>query len=175
MRREHILVGWYTDAQYYRRRVEIEVELADKPMPAPHEGEPSNPEHGLELTISSWSGRARKRDGAFIMERWEGEETGDPLDCAAGQARDEVANVTDFAPGWDAAKRDRLLEVWDRWHLNGMNAACAHQRELGWTYDTHTGQKCPTCGYKIGTAWLYEPLPEDVIAFARELTGEEER
>jgi len=26
----------------------------------------------------------------------------------------------------------RILEVWDRWHLNDMKAGCEHQRELGW-------------------------------------------
>ncbi|KKK83807.1 hypothetical protein LCGC14_2789720, partial [marine sediment metagenome] len=24
---------------------------------------------------------------------------------------------------------------------------------------------CPVCGYKYGSAWLYEPLPQDVIDF----------
>ena len=25
-----------------------------------------------------------------------------------------------------------ILEIWKRWHLNGMRAACEHQRALGW-------------------------------------------
>ena len=28
---------------------------------------------------------------------------------------------------------------------------------------------CPSCGYKYGSAWLYEPLPQDVISFIGEL------
>lgn len=37
-----------------------------------------------------------------------------------GQDRDSVAGVVSFASGWDAERVARLLEVWDRWHLNGM-------------------------------------------------------
>lgn len=50
-----------------------------------------------------------------------------------GQDRESVAGVVDFAPGWDVERVARLLEVWERWHLNGMNAACEHQRADGWT------------------------------------------
>jgi hypothetical protein len=211
MKREHMLVGWYTDERGFRRRVELDpIELVEKDLPSPWADEPdappwANPRRGVQLSISSWAGRAYKRTGEFIMQRYDGEETGDPLDASGGQAQDEVANVTDFAPGWDAQKRDRLLEVWKRWHLNGANAECAHQRALGWnekrideskpanTYGRHfEGQRqdswnmlgwvrpeehpeglmtkpCPECGYPYGTAWLFEPLPEDVLAFVREL------
>ena len=30
---------------------------------------------------------------------------------------------------------------------------------------------CPICGYKYGSAWLYEPLPQDVIDFIRPLVN----
>jgi hypothetical protein len=151
----------------------------------------------------------------------------------------------------DPAKLDRMLAIWQRWHLNGMRAGCEHQRA---TWDparklevvsyrlTHEAQRlrtktrdaladaalkgqtldltpearalaeledwfkprftppdadsplsgcyevekretkgagwvmpsehpdgmlckpCPVCGYKYGSAWLYEPLPADVAA-----------
>lgn len=32
-------------------------------------------------------------------------------------------------------------------------------------------RKCETCGYGYGSAWLYEPLPEDVLAFLASLPG----
>lgn len=57
-----------------------------------------------------------------------------------------------------------LVELWDRWHLNGMRSACAHQRALGWTCDTHPAVACPECGFRLGTAWLYEELPGDFVA-----------
>lgn len=68
-----------------------------------------------------------------------------------------------FAPGWDKEKWYDLLEIWSRWHLNDLHAECEHQRALGWTYETHQGQKCPTCGYLIGSEWKYEDVPDEVI------------
>lgn len=56
-----------------------------------------------------------------------------------------------------------LVALWERWHLNDMRAACEHQRELGWTWTTHPGAICPTCNYRLGSAWLYEPLPADIL------------
>ena len=74
---------------------------------------------------------------------------------------------------------EHLLNVWNRWHLNDMRAGCAHQNELlpwacellgvGHSYDELIKmpdfQKCPRCGYNYGSAWLYEPLPEEVVNF----------
>lgn len=37
-----------------------------------------------------------------------------------------------FDAGWDAELWLDFLEVWERWHLNDMRAACEHQRDLGW-------------------------------------------
>lgn len=67
----------------------------------------------------------------------------------------------------------RLAAICDRWHLNDMHAGCEHQRELGWKpaafgtpeYVNRTdcvGKPCPTCGYRYGTAWLYEEIPSYV-------------
>lgn len=33
------------------------------------------------------------------------------------------------------------------------------------------GKKCDTCGYKYGAAWLYEPLPAEVLADLRDIFG----
>lgn len=65
---------------------------------------------------------------------------------SGGQCRDAFAGLTTFAPGWDAAKRDHLLQVWDAWHLNGMRAGCSHQR--GQLRD----RTCQDCGQKWTTA-----------------------
>lgn len=37
-----------------------------------------------------------------------------------------------LAPGWTGTKLDELRSIWERWHLNGMQAGCTHQRALGW-------------------------------------------
>lgn len=88
-----------------------------------------------------------------------------------GQCRDEVKAValrgTPIMPRREIL---RMVDIWERWHMNGMQAGCEHQRALGWnSYDEHPSEPCPTCGYKYGTAWLYEPLPQDVIDWAQEV------
>jgi hypothetical protein len=47
-------------------------------------------------------------------------------------------------------------------------------KAVGWTYPTEhpegiLSKPCEVCGYKYGSAWLYEPLPDDVIAFLEAL------
>lgn len=80
-----------------------------------------------------------------------------------------------YGPGWDRAKWQRFLDVWHDWHLNDMRSGCVHQRALGWTYQDHhdpktfKGEPCPECGYEIGSSWLKEALPEDVIEFLNSL------
>ena len=61
--------------------------------------------------------------------------------------------------GFDAS---RFADVWDHWHLNDLRAGCEHQRQAGVTL---VNDPCPTCGYKYGTAWLFEAVPDDVIAW----------
>lgn len=70
-----------------------------------------------------------------------------------------------FATGWSEELFRKFLDVWDKWHLNDMHAECEHQEKLGWTYKTHEGQKCPECGYEIGTVWTRREVPEDVLTF----------
>jgi hypothetical protein len=53
----------------------------------------------------------------------------------------------------------------------------AHQTEqkaAGWVdYREHPdgllSRPCPVCGYKYGSAWLYEEIPADVIAWLQAL------
>lgn len=79
---------------------------------------------------------------------------------------------------------EKLSEIWERWHLNDMRAgtfsqeqalrevkdsfdrlswyeqACDYLNSVGLLYDN---------GYKYGTAWLTEELPEDVIEYVKNL------
>lgn len=73
----------------------------------------------------------------------------------------------------------KLLDIWDRWHLNTMRAGTPRQQEIlrPWLKRTPNKDYTEQCdylfshglliddGYKYGTAWLYEPLPDDVITF----------
>lgn len=65
--------------------------------------------------------------------------------CAngGGQIIEAVRDVQAFATGWDSEKRDRLADIWDRYHLNDMQAGCEHQR--GWD----TGKRIVTETYSI--------------------------
>ena len=85
--------------------------------------------------------------------------------------------IKEWAPGWTEALWFDFLDVWKRWHMNDVRSACKHQRALGWKYDTHrdpdpeapgypyAGLSCPECGYRIGSAWLHEDVPADVLDF----------
>ena len=54
-------------------------------------------------------------------------------DCigSCGQCIDEI-NSGIPADGWDVDMIKKLCKIWERWHLNDMNAACEHQRAAGW-------------------------------------------
>lgn len=81
----------------------------------------------------------------------------------------------------------RLLGIWKEWHLNDCRPYCAHQKplvklleienpellrveNLEKLWDISEFRRCPKCGYKYGTEWRYEPLPEDVKNFLKSLT-----
>ena len=88
----------------------------------------------------------------------------------------------------------RLLEIWERWHLNDMRAgspaqedalrpvkhtfdradwyreACNYLESIGLLVDESYRVPCVTedghkglRGYRYGTAWVYEPLPQAII------------
>ena len=73
-----------------------------------------------------------------------------------GQCQEALDNMVTYEAGWDHAKAMRLKAIWERWHLNGLRAGCAH------------GLDCPE-GYKYGSAWLVEPLPDDIVAELQEM------
>ncbi len=91
----------------------------------------------------------------------------------AGQCIDTVRDVYQRGKLAIPYKQVRqLVRIWERWHLNDMQAGCEHQREAGWTsYTEHPSQACWVCGYEYGTAWLIEELPEEVIAFVEEFNS----
>lgn len=174
---------------------------------------------------------------------------------SCGQCIDSVRECTPLAP-FTVADRDKLAEIWDRWHLNDARAGCEHQRKdwdvseklevvsygltteayqlrnktlvvaaqaalkgeafnpapteralaemedwfqeryvmppadsplagcfqekkreqklAGWTYEREhpkglLSKPCPTCGYKYGNGWLHEDVPDDVLAWLKNL------
>lgn len=50
---------------------------------------------------------------------------------SAGQCVDEIREGHP-CDKWTREMLDKFCSIWDRWHLNGMNPCCKHQREMGW-------------------------------------------
>jgi hypothetical protein len=74
----------------------------------------------------------------------------------SGQNHEEIAALFPDDP-----RVQRIVKVWRRWHLNDMRAGCEHQRAEG---GHGVGDVCPIDGYRYGSAWLYEELPDKIIA-----------
>lgn len=105
---------------------------------------------------------------------------------SCGQTLNALYNLNTLFDGWTKDKVKKLGKVWKKWHLNDMRAGCVHQRELGWKPlpykfdpekgrasvdpDDPVGKPCPECGYKYGTQWLWEPVPEKVVKFLEGLS-----
>ena len=114
------------------------------------------------------------KDGRFSMqaEIWQPNKR-DIL--TGGQCVDTVAA---FFPNDEKAQR--MLTIWERWHLNDMRAGTpeqeallkAHRDEYEGYPTSHYEWACQLLkahdlyevdGYKYGRAWLTEPLPKEVI------------
>lgn len=95
---------------------------------------------------------------------------------SCGQLIDSVRDVARKAVSEPVgSRRDlrTLADIWERWHLNGMNAGCAHQKPVGDTPEERL-RKTPACGatgYRWGSAWLAEDLPEDVAGELRRIAA----
>lgn len=66
-------------------------------------------------------------------------------DClgSCGQARDGLTR-DDFEPGegWTRESAARLSDIWERWHLNDMNASDAAMRRDGWEEEASQEALC---------------------------------
>jgi hypothetical protein len=100
-------------------------------------------------------------------------------DCwgGAGQIQLEPQHP---APGWQTDDVERLQAVWDRWHLNDMRAgtpaqqACLAEHEFpGYPINHFDWAQAvldraglqPDGGYRYGSAWLTEEVPDDVLDY----------
>lgn len=129
---------------------------------------------GTKLSISGvigprHNGHAMGGAGRIDMEFLHADETqNDPR-----YSMDDLIKPSEmhFQEGWNREKWLKLLDIWHRWHLNDMRAGCEHQRAMGWKCNDHhdkktfKGEACPVCGYSIGSSWLTEELPPEVVEF----------
>lgn len=52
----------------------------------------------------------------------------------------------------------QIMQLWEKWHLNDLNAGCRHQRKQKMTYQGNCGNVCRICNYPIGTSWKYNKI-----------------
>jgi hypothetical protein len=99
--------------------------------------------------------------------------------CMGGSGQINMnMDITKITPvnGWTSNKIKRLLDIWDEWHLNDMQAACEHQRKNWDTekeiliYKFRPTKKFWELKKKIenreGTTYEYENYKEIVIEVA---------
>lgn len=154
---EHLPVGSIPGTEYgYRSRLAVTVNLRIERLERRETYETTRHEQvsrplSLSVTSDVW-----RPDGEDIVA---GGATRQPL-------REVAAHGTP-ARLWDADKLLRLAALGDRWHLNDMQAGCVHQ-EVVYEEPHHRPSltdtlPCPVTGYRYGTAWLVEPLPDVLL------------
>ena len=94
-------------------------------------------------------------------------------------------DIKAYAPGWTALLDQQFQEVWNRWHLNDMNAGSAVQEaylrnnpipKADYAYPkshydvaskvlANVGLNPDAEGYRYGSKWKHEDVPETVLAF----------
>ena len=150
------------------------------------DGEPYGYKRLLRVTVELRIERLERQD---TYETVEHETVTAPLDFAitthiwrpdlrdivyCGATARPLREIVDYAAGWDARMVAALADL-ERWHLNDLKAGCAHQ---GVVYeDSPYGRRpslsltppCPVTGYRYGTKWLIEPLPERFVPDLLEL------
>lgn len=74
-----------------------------------------------------------------------------------GQCLDTIAEY------FKDKKFKRILQIWNEYHLNTMQAGCVHQIQGDYNKVEISSQVCPHTGYKYGSAWLYKTIPDAII------------
>jgi len=164
-----------------RHKVSMDIELKheDKSQKGVDGEEYHNP---LVLSISDsiW-----QRDESDILTGGQGQ---DELRKALKEHKLEIGN------GISNKEFEKLLDIWDNYHLNDMKAGTARQNEIIEKHkdeqkykkydqfldrpkailEDHDAQPDLETkgfgdeGYSYGSSWLYEPLPDDVVDFVKD-------
>lgn len=90
------------------------------------------------------------------------------------------------AKGWNSDLIVEFLAVWEKWHLNDMQAGTPEQMEYLEKYPDikDYSKKCELLkqvglyeidGYKYGSKWLTKELPLEVVAFLKSLPDTDKR
>lgn len=93
---------------------------------------------------------------------------------SCGQNLDDLADTLPEGR-WSLDQAAALLQVWRRWHLNGMQAGCSAMppftpNRYGPDGDNwYQRPECPVRDYRWGQAWLLDRLPETVVDLVKSL------
>lgn len=151
----------YLGRDAYRNRVFVEVDKEIMTTDAFRSVEHEPLTGFTRLSITGWTIRYRSN----TMD-------------SAGQTVDALVGMTEFAEGWTETDVNSLRRIWRQWHLNDMQAACAHMNkreaqkayasvERPWTMkdaDLPPAMICPETGYRYGNAWLVKTVPAEIWA-----------
>lgn len=93
--------------------------------------------------------------------------------------------IGSYADGWDHLLVEQLNDTWERWHLNRTRAGSPAQeswlrankhrcpdRNNWFTWAREQMQRAglePDQGYRYGSAWLAEEVPDDVVQWLHDL------
>ncbi len=162
-------------------KIELDVRIEVKESVAPHrtiDWQPITSYHELSIVATI----QRRREPLNKMDT----QRGAWRDVAFGQCRNEVRERAVALSEPQRVALLELLDIWECWHLNGMNAgvrpqrdalrsrarhepavleysaACKYLATLGLLTTTHTK-------YTYGSAWLVEVLPPEVTTRVRQL------
>jgi len=147
-------------------------------------GEPYGCARPLTVTIEIRAERLQRRE---TYETIEHETVSEPLGFALTSAvwdpsrTDWIAGGATVEPLREVVERGtvsprltsdglaRLADIGERWHLNDVKAGCAHQTvvyedgEYGRRPSLTLTEPCPMTGYRYGSSWLIEPLPDGLL------------
>lgn len=122
------------------------------------------------------------KDGKLSITGVEGPTSGGNALGSCGQIVMHEWDVATYAPGWNKELEEKFRTVWERWHLNNMRAGTpaqsAHLRNIKDRYPGYPKSHYEWAleelgkvglnsdnGYKYGSAWLKEEVPQSVIDF----------
>lgn len=99
---------------------------------------------------------------------------------SSGQCTSALKELVGYCDGWNQELADQLHDVWNRWHLNDMRAGSPEQEKylrdnpiIAKYPESHYEVACQQLaliglhpdsdGYKYGSSWNTEIVPDDVL------------
>lgn len=113
--------------------------------------------------------------GSLSIVGVEGPTKGGECKGACGQIAMHDWDITEFGKGWSSETITKFRGIWNMWHLNDMTPGTPRQMDYLRTIPGGIPNYSTACkileqadllvddGYKYGSKWLREEVPEDVI------------